>query len=283
MPIFGLPAIFEKGERDVHDEPRQALGSCYIPNTDDTTLCYVRFAEDVTEGDVIRTKYAHYSKTNLSPQTNGGSVYAPAGTQIITEHDATYEASLNGSSENQIPPEPTLRDYAKIAITDGTGVGQRGYITHYTNKVLNIRWYDTDDGTLKTALDGTSDYEIFAPWLVEKAFADAASATEAATNGIVLARSAKAGQYGLVGVEGDFPVRVNATVDAGDVLIPAVVAQKGRAEPAVAADAPNSFATTQHAGAAGQLVECTVRCEKISIVREVAESLIAGTPRPEAV
>ena len=278
MPVFGLPTIFEDGYRDLHDEPKVALGGCFVSNVDDVKLSYVRFSEDVEEGDTVRTKFDHYTKTNLSPQTSGGSVYAPAGTQRIKEHDATYKTSLAG-----IPEEPTLRDYAKIAITDGTGAGQRGYITHYTDKVLNIRWYDTDDGTLKTALDETSDYAIWAPWYVERAFSDAAAATTGIVNGVVLARSAKKDQYGFIGVEGDFPVQVNVAVEAGDFLIPALTTDQGEGEKLAAADVVPPYATVHHTGAANALVEATVYCKPISIVREIAESRIAGTPRPEAV
>lgn len=279
MPVFGLPAIFEEGEKTIHDKPQMALGACFGSNTDDTMLTYVRFAENVQEGDVMRTKLDHYTKSNLSPKTNGGTDFPAAGSQVISEHDANYLTSLAG-----IPPEPNKRDYAIIAITGGTGAGQRGYITHYTNKVLNIRWYDTDDGTLKTALAADSDYVIYAPWYFAEATANADAAARASVNGIVLARSALKDQYGLVGVEGNFPVVVGEDVVAGDVLIPGhVSATRGEAMKASAADVPRAFATAQHAGPANNLVECTVYCEKISIVREMAEGLIRGFDRPEAV
>ena len=282
MPVFGLPVIFEKGYRDVHEKPRVTLAGCYVSNTDDVKLSYIRFAEDMAEGDTVRIKYNHYTKTDLSPKTSGGSDFPAAGSQVISEHDATYLASLNGSDEKELPPEPTLRDYAKIAITGGAGAGQRGYITHYTDKVLNIRWYDTEDGTLETALTATSDYAIYAPWYVERAFSDAASATEGTVNGIVLARSVKKGEYGFVGVEGDFPVQVNVAVDAGDLLIPGLTANQGEGEVLTAEDTPPPYATVHHAGAADSLVEATVYCKPVSIVREVAESLIRGFDRPEA-
>lgn len=277
MPVFGIPTIFEDDYRDIHDKPIVALGGCFVSNVDDIVMTHVRFSEDVTEGDAVRIKYDHYTKSNISPETSGGSDYPAAGSQKISENDATYLTSLAG-----LPPEPSLRDYAKIAITGGTGAGQRGYITHYTNKVLNIRWYDTDDGTLKTALGATSDYAIYAPWYVERAFSDAANATEGTVNGIVLARSAKKDQYGFVGVEGDFPVKVDVAVDAGDILIPDLTADQGEGVVPDASDVIPPYATVHHAGAAGSLVEATVYCRKISIVREIAESLIRGTPRPEA-
>ena len=282
MPIFGLPSIFEEGYKTLHDEPKQALGSCYVSNTDDTALVYVRFSEDVEEGDSVQMKSTLYTKTNLSPQTDGGSVYAPAGSQKITEHDATYLTDLAG-----LPPEPTLRDYAYIHITSGTGVGQEGYITNYTDKVLNIHWYDTDDGTLKTALDETSDYIIWAPWYQKKANANSASAAQAPVNGVVLARRAKKDQYGLIGVEGDFRVKVQEAVLAGDVLIPVVtLANAGENHKADAADVPNAFATVQvHANPLADetvLARSTVYAEKISIVEEIAESQIRSFDRPAA-
>ena len=282
MPIFGLPAIFEEGYKTLHDDPKQALGSCYVSNSDDTALVYVRFAENATEGDSVQLKSTLYAKTNLSPQESGGSGYAPAGSQKITEHDAAYLTSLDG-----LPPEPTLRDYAYIHITSGTGVGQEGYITNYTDKVLNIRWYDTDDGTLKTALDATSDYIVWAPWFMAKANANDANALRAPVNGVVLTESAKKHQYGLIGVTGDFRVKVNEAVLAGDVLIPVVTpGNAGENHKATAADVPNGFATVQaHANPAASatvLVRSTVYAEKISIVEEIAEGLIRSFSRPEA-
>lgn len=276
MPIFGLPSIFEDGYKTLHDAPQQALGSCYILNTDDIELSYVRFSEDVKEGDCVRTKFDHYTNTDMSPETSGGTDFPVAGSQKISENDATYLTSLAG-----IPDEPTRRDYAKIAITGGTGDGQRGYITHYTNKVLNIRWYDTDDGTLETALDATSDYAIWAPWYMERAFADAASATKGVVNGIVLSDAQK-DQYGLIGVVGDFPVNVDEAVTAGDFLIPDVTANQGQGVKLSAADIVPPYAVVNHTSAVDKLAEATVFCKRISVVREIAESLIRGTPRPDA-
>ena len=134
--IFGLPAIFEKGFRDLHDEPQATLGECYMSNTDGRVMTYIRYAEDVEEGDAMKVKAAVLLKSNMSPKTSGGSDYPAAGSITIQEHDAAYLTSLAG-----VPPESPRRAFAKIAIHSGTGAGQRGYITHYTDKVLNIRWY----------------------------------------------------------------------------------------------------------------------------------------------
>ena len=278
MPIFGLPAIFEKGVGDVHDEPQMALGGCYISNTDDAIYTYVRFAEDVQQGAAMQTKYNHYSKQNLSPQTNGGTVYAPAGSREITEYNATYLTSLAG-----FPTEPTHRDYARIRVQSGAGIGQEGYITNYTDTVLKIGWYDSDDGTLKTALDGTSDYLVWAPWYMQEARSDAAAARIAAVNGVVIAESAKKDQYGFVGVEGDFPVLVNAVLTAGDPLIPDVIANKGKGTLPDAADIVNTYATVQsNTTAANTLVTATVYAQRISQVKQIAEGLVRGFPVPDA-
>jgi len=274
MPVFGLPSIFEDGYKTIHDDPQQALGSCYVMNTDDVKLSYVRFSEDVRVGDAVRTKYDHY--------TGDISEAVAVGTQKI--EGSSFKTNLAG-----IPEEPTLRDYAKISIVDGPGAGQQGYITHYTDTVLNIRWYNTDDGALKTPLTTGSDYAIWAPWYVERAFSDAVNATKGTVNGIVIA-GAKKDQYGLIAVEGDFPVQVNMDVNAGDLLIPGLTANQGEGDILSGADAPPPYATVNHSldlsdVASGELhlVEATVYCKPISIVREIAESLIRGTPRPEAV
>lgn len=284
MPIFGIPAIFERGYRDVHDEPKAALGACYVSNEDEVEISYVRFSEDVKEGDCVQIKYDHYEKANLSPQSSGGSIYAPAGSQKITEHDATYETSLAG-----FPKEPTLRDYALIRVIGGTGRGQMGYITNYTNKVLNIHWYDKNDGTLKTALDGTSDYTIWAPWYVKKAVSNHASTpVRGSVNGVVLARSAKKDEYGFIGVKGDFPIRLAAAgsaVDPGDYVIPTdVSADAGGARQALVGRPVRPFASVHTDGSNMDvgLIMASVFAERISIVRQVAENQIRGFDRPKA-
>lgn len=281
MPIFGLPSIFEEGYKTLHDEPKQALGSCYVSNTDDKMYSYVRFAEDVKEGHAVRTKFEHFNKANISPATSGGSDFPAAGSQKISEHDAAYETSLAG-----IPKEPTLRDNAFIRIYGGTGIGQEGYITHYTNKVLNIRWYDTNDGTLKTALGADSDYEVWAPWYMEKAYSNAAAAVIGPVNGVVLT-DAKKNQYGLIGVRGIFRVMVSggATVDRGRHLIPALTAQQGEGVAPGADDVIAPYATLQahSANSADGLVLASVHAVPIAIVEEISESLIRGFERPAAV
>ena len=288
MPVFGVPTIFEGPYKDVHDEPIVALGGCFMSNVDDVLMTFVRFSEDVTEGDAVRTKYSHLEPADDAANSfrDANDEIVPAGSTYVDVTGANFLTALAG-----FPSEPTHRDYAKIAIIGGDGAGQRGYITHYTNTRLNVRWYDTDDGTLKTAIgnDGnsgissTSLFSIYAPWYVERAFSDAAAAAKGTVNGIVLARSAKKDQYGFVGVEGDFPVKVTAAVTAGNVLIPAVTAQQGEGALPDAADLVDAYATVHHAGAANALVEATVYCKKISIVREIAEGLVRGFDRPAAV
>lgn len=307
MPVFGLPAFLEKGYRDVFDEPKVALGGCFVSNVDDVLISYVRFAEDVKEGDLIQTKYNHFAPADDAAGSfrNANDEIIAAGTQKVEITGAAFKTSLAG-----FPEEPTLRDYAIIAIRAGDGAGQRGYITHYTDTVLNVRWYDTDDGTLKTAIGNsgnsgitaTSLFSIYAPWYVRKAVSNATglngankNATRGTVNGVVLARSAKKDQYGFVGVEGDFPVKVGEDVAAGDVLVPGVGTGAGigykitrpDADSTADGDAIPPFATVNHAldvsASSDDLVEATVYCRKLSIVREIAESLIEGTPRPEAV
>ena len=278
MPIFGLPAIFEKGFRDLHDEPQAVLGQCYMSNRDDLLLCYVRFAEDVDEGECLRSKLALYSKNNISPKTDGGTDFPAAGSTTIQEHDANYETALAG-----IPKDSPLRAFGKISIVGGAGAGQRGYITHYTNKVLNVRWYSpSTDSALAVALASNSDYVIWAPWYMEKAATNALAATSGIANAVAVT-DAKKDKYGFVGVDGDLPVRIGSiSVSPNSLLIPGTGSDRGRGVIADAADVPPAFAIANSSGPIDGLVDATVFCKRISAIEQLPEFAHRAFDRPEA-
>ena len=274
--ITALPGTFEEGYRSVHREPQEALGECWHSNDLNIMTSYVRFSEDVDIGDAVRTKFNLYSKTNLSPQESGGSVYAPAGSMQIIEHDANYLTSLDG-----IPPRPSYRDMSEIHIVGGTGVGQHGIIDIYSDKVLNVLWYSDDDATkgkytdglLTTALDATSDYVITAPWYVEKAIGGV-------VNGVVITK-AKAKEYALVITSGRDFVKVQEAVTAGQTVYPAAAsADEGEGEVPTAVPLFPAYATVEHAGAAESLVRANIYAQPISIVAELPRQQVRGFPRP---
>lgn len=274
--ITALPGTFEQGYRSIHDEPQMSLGEHWHSNDLNINTSYVRFSEDVAVGDALRTKYGFYSKT-LSPQVSGGSVYAPAGSMQIIEHDATFLVSLAG-----VPPLPSYRDMAEIHIVGGTGVGQHGVIDTYTNKVLNILWYSDDtntkgvytDGLLTTALDDTSDYVIIAPWYMEKAVGGI-------VNGVALA-NAKKDEYGnIIWCGRDF-VQVNEDVLAGSTITPS--STTGEGELSDATTVFPAYATAEHAGtkvgSTELLVRANIYAKPISIVPELPRQQVRGFERP---
>lgn len=281
--ITALPKTFEEGIRSIHDDPQMALGEYYHSNDLAIHTSYVRFAEDVNVGDAVRTKFGLYSKTNISTETNGGSTYPAKGSMQITEHDATYETSLADglTLKPALPRKPDYRDYAKIAIVGGTGAGQHGILQDYTNKILNILWYDTDGlyktGRLTTALGSSTDYVIWAPWYVEQCDGPGI------TNGVSLVK-AKKGQYGLIIWCGDELVKVTDAVTAGTTLYvdPADddAGQAGIPPATVAGVRPGAFATAHHAGAADSLVQATIYAKPISIVPELPRGQVRGFARP---
>jgi len=280
--ITALPKTFEDGLRSIHKEPEMPLGEVFHSTDENLYATYVRFSEAVEVGETVRTKYGHYVKSNLSPQESGGSVYAPVGSTLITEHDATYLTSLAG-----MPPDPEYRDYGEIAIHGGTGAGQHGVIKTYTNKILNILWYSNDsakntqgkytNGKLTTALDATSDYTITAPWYVEKVDAAAGVGT---VNGVVLARAAK-DEYGLIIYCGTDFIKPQEAVTAGQTLYAYVGASDdGEGEQPSAVPLFDSYATVLHAGAADSLVRAQIRCQPIGIVPDLPEGQDRGFDRP---
>ena len=292
--ITALPGTFEEGIRSIHNEPVMALGEYYHSNDLNIDTTYVKFAEDVEVGDAVRTKYALYSQSALSPMVSGGSDYTPAKSTVIQEHDATYLTSLAG-----IPPKPDWRDFAEIHITGGTGAGQHGIIQDYTNKILNILWYSNDsntqgaytDGLLTTALGSDTSYVIEAPWYVEKADGPGI------VNGVVLAK-AKKDEYGLILCRGIDLVKVGEVVTAGQRLYVDSENTDANTEgegfvPALRTDSianlqadivgkllTEPYATALHAGAANSLVKSFVKATPISIVPELPREQARSFPRP---
>ena len=272
---FSLPKEFGKGVKDVHSDPFTELGVKYMSHGDDNLYRYVRFSEDFVQGQQVQTKPSIYSKTNLSPQTSGGSVYAPAGTRKITEHDATYLTSLAGLPSGEVP----FLAHGIIAIVGGAGAGQSGVIQSYSNTTMNIDWYEAGQA-LKTALDATSDYIIYAPWYVQEADAD----DSGSVNGVVVSESAKKDEYGFVIENGRERVRAAVALAAGASLSPGdATAEEGEAEPILAADAYDAFATAEYVAAAGSLVWCNIYCKPISQIMFPPEALISAFPPAEAV
>ena len=108
--------------------------------------------------------------------------------------------------------DPSSRAYAMLQVFSGAGHGQLGVITDYNEHEMTVRW-DTEDGTLGTALTTASDLEWVAPWLMEET-----DAVDEEINGFAQLAATK-GQYGLILEEGLGKVLGVAAVAAGDQLV----------------------------------------------------------------
>jgi hypothetical protein len=276
-----LPKEFGKGVRDVHNEPFMNVGECYMRHRTDNLYRYVRFTEDVAEGHAMASHLELYEKTNLSPQVDGGSVYAPAGTRKITEHDATYLDSLDGLPAGEVP----FFAHGVIVITGGAGIGQSGVIQSYSDKTMNIDWYE-EGQALKTALTGTSDYVVYAPWLVRRTHQDYGGSV----NGVVVAETAKKGEYGFLLERGRGRVYIENAVERGDSLtVSTAVTEEGptedtgEAEEIAAGDVQDAFATVETPAADDSLAWCQVYCKPMSVVELPPEALISAFPAAEAI
>ena len=272
--IFALDQTSEKGFREIHDEPAHRLMEEWYSTRMNKMLYYVKFAENVVEGQAVRTRFTVYAKSNISPMTAGGSDYPAAGSSDIIENDANYLSSLAG-----LNPQPTMHDYPIIAITSGAGEGQQGYIESYSNKKLLVKWYE-EGGNLRTALGATTDYVIYAPWYVELADT-AAQSGGGGVNGVAVT-NANAGQYGWIINRGRGRVLLGAdlttAVSIGIQVKPGTGGAAGRAIPIAAADTFNAFATIEHLGATGNLVQASIHCSPLSIIDDVPEEFISAHP-----
>lgn len=288
--IFALEGQFEDGIHTVHDEPEMALGEHYHSADLVSDFSYVRFAEAVEIGDVVRTKYDLHSVTKTG--ADGTDItYAAAGSMQIVDTDGDFLDELSG-----IPKEPSYRDYGIIAVTAALeGKDQQGVITTYTDTKLNITWFEDGmfkDGTLKTALKyddtGTLTYVVYAPWYVEKVDGPGV------VNGVSAVKAAK-DEYGLIRWCGNGPVKVEGAVARGDTLYP-VSGGKGSTVPdfdaatdggptdaeltALKNQLRNTFATVEHAGADEQLVQAQIYAKRIGIVPEPPQHINRSFKRP---
>ena len=86
----------------------------------------------------------------------------------------------------------------------------------------------------------------------------------------------------LVCVEGDIPVKLNAAGDTGDVLIPALAANRGEGATPDAADIIPTYGVLQSGGPAQSLVDATVFCKRVSPVEQLPEFSHRAFERPAA-
>lgn len=276
MAIFALPHSYGEERKDrtwsVFDKPQMEMGECFRVERDQMDAQYVRFAEDVDQGDALTVK------TDLLSITAGASDgNIVAGTNKITFAAASTLATMisNGLWTNDSDLKE-MRGYALLRAIDTAptpDVVRRGIVTDFTATSFDVIW-DTDDGRLDVALaDATTSFTLTAPWLVEKA-----GATD-----VVVAyaqRASKSKEYALVLVDGVGYNKANAAVAAGAPLYPAgadgeVDDEAGGTQP----EPPTSYALTVGT-LADEVIWAKVKAFGISKVPFFPESFLRSHRRP---
>lgn len=157
-----VPQIARAGDLgilDVHDEPVHPLGSIFHDQQTGFMWQYLKAGNDFDYGDTAEPWYNMFTITNLANAAGAGT----------KELDVGDSVELLGSSSNlrHIKNRSKEKEFAMLYVTGGTGAGQIGIIHNIEDHKLTVEWM-TKDGTLTTALDTTSDIEIFAPWFSRK-------------------------------------------------------------------------------------------------------------------
>lgn len=166
--MWSLPRADDDGVLGVHKEPIVPLGSIYHDSETGYVWQYLKAAEDLVLGNSL------IQSLNLRTITDLATA-AAAGTRELNDSGETFLTSL----ARVTPKNSRQKEYAMLQVVSGTGDGQRGIIHEIQNTRLVVEW-DSDDGGLETALDTTSDIEIYAPWLAKKS-----TAADQATIGFV--------------------------------------------------------------------------------------------------
>lgn len=154
--MWSLPRADDDGVLGVHDEPYVPLGSIYHDSETGYVWQYLKAAEALTEGEAVVQSLGLHTITDLATA-------AAAGTRELNDTGENFLSSL----PRVTPKNSRQKEFAMLQVTGGTGVGQRGIIHEIQQTRLIVEW-DSDDGDLETALDTTTDIEIFAPWLAKK-------------------------------------------------------------------------------------------------------------------
>lgn len=149
----------DKGILDVHDDPVHPLGSIYRDQETGFTWQYLKAGEDLELGDCVKPWHNMFAITNLANAAAAGTKELNVGSSV----------ELLGSTSNlrHIKNRSKEKEFAMLEVVSGTGAGQIGIILDIEDHKMVVEW-DSDAGTLTTALDTTSDIEIFANWFSRK-------------------------------------------------------------------------------------------------------------------
>ena len=159
--LWSLPRADDEGVVAQHDEPYVPLGSCYWDAETGFTWQYLKAGEALAFGEAVRPSYNLHTITGLSTA-------APAGSRELIDANENFLTSLV-----RVNTQSRWKEMAMLTVSGGTGIGQRGIIIEIQQERLVVEW-DSPDGSLTTALDTTSNLEIFADWLAVKSAEDTA-------------------------------------------------------------------------------------------------------------
>ena len=160
--MWSLPRADDEGVVAQHDEPYAPLGSIYQDAETGYFWQYLKAAEALAFGQAVRPYYNIHTVTGLSTA-------APAGSRELIDANENFLTSLA-----RVKTQSRWKEMAMLTVVGGTGIGQRGTIIEIQQERLVVEW-DSTDGGLATALDTTSNLEIFAPWLARTTVADTAT------------------------------------------------------------------------------------------------------------
>lgn len=226
-----LPRADDDGVLAVHDEPYAPLGSCYRDQQTGYVYQYLKAAEALQYGDALEATALH-TITDLATA-------AAVGSTELNDSGETFLTSLA-----RVKKTSRQKEMAMLSVIGGTGAGQTGIITEIQNTRLIVEW-NTEDGTLGTALDNTSDIRIFATWLASRT--DAAGAP---TVGFAQQRDGVAqDKYFWALYEGKGIYRAGAAVAEGNALTPDATA--GRLAPIAATNLNPACGWADHVAADG--------------------------------
>ena len=156
-----LPRVDDAGILAINDEPYVPLGSQYHDKDTGEIWQYVKAFEALNYADALTMTMNVHTVSTLGTAAPAGSI----------ELNDSGENFFTAGNMERLVRTTRQREHAMLEVVDGTGAGQRATIIEIQQNRLIVEW-DTPDGTLQTALDTTSDLEIYAPWMARRSSAE---------------------------------------------------------------------------------------------------------------
>ena len=222
---------FPQGDQTaIHDYPIVPLGTCVVDDQDDREWVYLKARAALTKGHALQ------ASLNILGTGLDNLHTVAAGTRQITFTTAEITAA-NLTLLNRVADNSQNGEYLELYVHGGAGVGQQAIVVAKDDRVFDL-WWDSDDGGLETALDATSDLELFAMWW--------AHAANNADGTIALAQADIAQDKYFWGLRKGRGVGVaHNAITANTSLKPTDVAGEiGQLEVTEAADVHNAIATS---------------------------------------